>query len=80
MNGPGGAFANAVAADVKGKVSPALYIGAIAISFLSTIAADALFVAVAVLWIVPDRRFEPVIAKRADGKKNADAEGGRTLG
>jgi uncharacterized membrane protein len=78
VNGPGGAFANAVAADVKGKVSLALYIGAIAISFLSTIAADALFVAVAVLWIVPDRRFEPLIAKRTDAKKSADTEGGRT--
>jgi hypothetical protein len=41
--------------------------------------ADAIFVAVAVLWIVPDRRFEPLIAKRADAKKSADAEGGRTL-
>jgi uncharacterized membrane protein len=80
LNGPGGAFAKAVNADVKGKVSAALYITAIAISFLSTIAADALFVTVAVLWIVPDRRFESVIAKRSDVKKNVDAEGGRTSG
>ena len=79
VNGPDGAFAKAIATDVKGKVSLALYVGAIMVSFLSTIAADALFVAVAVLWIVPDRRFEPVIAKRADGQKNADPEGGRTL-
>jgi uncharacterized membrane protein len=78
VNGPGGAFAKAVDVDVKGKVSIAIYIGAIAISFLSTIAADALFVAVAILWIVPDRRFEPVIAERSDGEKSADAEGGRT--
>lgn len=74
----GAAFAKAVNTDVKGKVSPALYLCAIAISFLSTIAADALFVTVAVLWIVPDRRFESVIAKRSDVKKNADAEEGRT--
>ncbi len=74
----GAAFAKAVNTDVKGKVSPALYLCAIAISFLSTIAADALFVTVAILWIVPDRRFESVIAKRSDVRKNADAEGGRT--
>jgi uncharacterized membrane protein len=78
VNGAGGAFAKAVDVDVKGKVSIAVYIGAIAISFLSTIAADALFVAVAILWIVPDRRFEPVIAERSDGEKSADAESGRT--
>ncbi len=74
----GAAFAKAVNTDVKGKVSHALYLCAIAISFLSTIAADALFVTVAILWIVPDRRFESVIAKRSDVRKNADAEGGRT--
>jgi uncharacterized membrane protein len=78
VNGPGGAFAKAVNADVKGKMSLALYVAAIAISFLSTIAADALFVAVAILWIVPDRRFEPVIANRSDGRKSTDAKGGST--
>jgi uncharacterized membrane protein len=80
VNGPGGAFAKAVDVDVKGKVSAALYIAAIAVSFLSTLAADALFVAVAVLWIVPDRRFESVIANRSDGRKSADGGGGNTAG
>lgn len=80
VNGPGGAFAKAVDVDVKGKVSAAIYIAAIAVSFLSTIAADALFVSVAVLWIVPDRRFESVIANRSDGRKSADGEGGSTAG
>ena len=78
VDGCGGVFAKAVNADFKGKISPALYLCAIAISFFSTIAADALFVAVAVLWIVPDRRFESVIAERSGLKKNGDAEGGRT--
>jgi uncharacterized membrane protein len=78
VNGPAGDFAKAVNADLKGKVSFALYVAAIAISFLSTIAADALFVTVAVLWIVPDRRFESVIANRSDGRKNADGGGGST--
>jgi uncharacterized membrane protein len=80
VNGPDGAFAKAVNADVKGKVSAALYLSGIAIAFFSTIAADAIFVTVAVLWIVPDRRFESVIAKRSDVKKSAGAEGGRTPG
>ncbi|HLY03029.1 MAG TPA: TMEM175 family protein [Candidatus Cybelea sp.] len=78
VNGRGGAFAKAVDADVKGKASLALYLSGIAISFFSTIAADALYVAVAVMWIVPDRRFESVIAKRSDVRKSAGAQGGRT--
>jgi uncharacterized membrane protein len=78
VNGPDSAFAKAVDVDVKGKVSAALYLAAIAVAFLSTIAADAIFVAVAVLWIVPDRRFESVIANRSDGRKSAGGGGGST--
>jgi len=80
VNGADGAFAKAVDVDVKGKASAALYVAAIVVAFLSTIAADAIFVAVAVLWIVPDRRFESVIANRSDGRKNADGGGGSTPG
>jgi hypothetical protein len=39
-----------------------LYIVAIAGAFVSTLLSDALLVAVAIMWIVPDRRFEPLIS------------------
>ncbi|MGB8965140.1 MAG: TMEM175 family protein [Candidatus Cybelea sp.] len=62
VNGPDAPFAKAVATDIKGMVSIVLYIVAIAGAFVSTMLSDALLVAVAIMWIVPDRRFEPLIS------------------
>jgi uncharacterized membrane protein len=62
VNGPDAPFAKAVATDIKGMVSIVLYIVAIAGAFVSTLLSDALLVAVAIMWIVPDRRFEPLIS------------------
>lgn len=64
VNGPGSPFANAVKTDFKGKISPVLYVCAIGLAFVSPIISDVLYVVVAVIWFVPDRRFEPVIAAR----------------
>ncbi len=66
VNGPDTPFARAVAADVKGKMSLVLYVCAIGAAFVSPKISDVLFVVVAVLWFVPDRRFEPVIAARRE--------------
>ena len=64
VNGPDSPFAKAVTRDIKGMLSPALYVCAIGLAFVSTVLSDVLFVIVAILWFVPDRRFEPVIAER----------------
>ncbi len=61
LNGRGTPFANAVAIDVKGRASLVMYAVAILAAFFSTVISDVLFIAVAVLWFVPDRRFEPII-------------------
>lgn len=61
VNGRDTPFAKAVAIDVKGRLSIFLYVVAIGAAFVSTLISDALFVTVAVMWIVPDRRFEPLI-------------------
>jgi uncharacterized membrane protein len=61
VNGADTPFAKAVASDVKGNASIVLYILAVAASFAYPIATDALLVVVAILWFVPDRRFEPLI-------------------
>lgn len=63
INGEDTPFARAVAADVKGKVSIVIYVLAIALAFFVPVLADALLVAVAVMWFVPDRRFEPLIGR-----------------
>ena len=54
-------FAKAVASDLKGNVSIVLYVAAVAVAFVSPIATDVLLLIVAVVWFVPDRRFEPLI-------------------
>jgi len=51
-------LAAAVGGDVKGKVSPLLYAAAIPLAFVNERMADALYVAVALIWLVPDRRIE----------------------
>ncbi len=51
-------LAAAVGKDWKGKVSIALYASAIPLAFVESWIADALYVTVALMWIVPDRRIE----------------------
>ncbi len=52
----------AVGRDVKGKLSIALYAVAIGIAFVDPGISDALYVLVALMWLVPDRRIESRIA------------------
>ncbi len=61
VNGRGSPFAKAVAVDIKGMLSIALYVIAIIGAMFSTLLSDLLIVAVAIMWIVPDRRFEGLI-------------------
>jgi uncharacterized membrane protein len=56
--GPGSPLAAAVGRDLKGKLSPVLYAAAIPLAFFREWLADALYVAVALMWLVPDRRIE----------------------
>ena len=61
--GPDGMLARAVGRrDWKGKSSPFFYIAAIASSFVVPWLAQVLYVAVALLWLVPDRRIEHQMA------------------
>jgi len=48
----------AVGKDVKGKLSAALYISAIPLAFVHQVIAHAIYVGVALMWLVPDRRIE----------------------
>jgi len=56
--GPGSRLARALGRDLKGKISPVLYAAAIPLAFVERWIADALYVAVALLWLVPDPRIE----------------------
>ncbi len=54
-------LAKAVGRDLKGKASPLIYLVAIPLAFLSVRSSQFLYVLVAAMWIVPDRRIENVI-------------------
>ena len=56
-NGRDSAVARAIGSDVKGNISLAIYAAAIPLAFVSPWISYALYVAVALLWFVPDRRF-----------------------
>jgi uncharacterized membrane protein len=56
-NGPDSAVAQAIGSDLKGWGSLVLYAAGIGLAFVSPWISYALYVGVAVLWFVPDRRF-----------------------
>src|ERR1700722_2471396 len=56
--GPDSLLKKAVGADRKGKLSPVIYSAGIATAFFSPWAAQALYLLVALMWLVPDRRIE----------------------
>lgn len=56
--GPDSLLARAIGADIKGKLSPLAYLLAIALAFLQPWLAWAVYVLVALVWLVPDRRIE----------------------
>jgi uncharacterized membrane protein len=60
------ALARAIQRDAKGKLSMLLYISAIPLAFIATSAAIALYVTVALIWLVPDRRIERALADHHD--------------
>jgi uncharacterized membrane protein len=66
--GEGGLVARAVGGDYKGKLSPLFYALAIPSAFVSRGFAGALYVAVALLWLLPDRRIERVLAEAESGQ------------
>lgn len=56
-NGPDSLVGTAVHADLKGKISLALYAAGVGLAFVNVGLAYACYAAVSVIWLVPDRRF-----------------------
>ena len=57
------ALARAVGRDLKGKISPALYLAGIALAFVDARIAGALYLLVALFWLIPDRRIERLVQR-----------------
>jgi len=75
LQADGGPLARAIGRDLKGKLSPVLYVAGIVAAWFSRTALDpaiwvslGFFVVTALVWLVPDRRIERVLAEepRAD--------------
>jgi uncharacterized membrane protein len=64
-HGRDSALAKAMGKDFKGKVSVVLYAVAIPLSFVNSWLACALYVLVAIMWLIPDRRIEREISESA---------------
>ena len=64
VNGADSSLAQALGADLKGKISPLIYIAGIALAFVNPWFSIALYVLVALIWLIPDRRIERAIAER----------------
>jgi uncharacterized membrane protein len=54
-----------VGSDRKGKLSMLLYASAIPLAFVNQWISDAIYVLVALIWLVPDRRIEAALHDRA---------------
>jgi len=61
--GPGSVLKRAVGADRKGRISPLLYALGVVLAFWSPPVSQGLYLLVALLWLIPDRRIERVVAK-----------------
>jgi uncharacterized membrane protein len=62
-DGPNSLLKQAIGTDWKGKTSPFLYIVAMVVAFWAHWVAQAIYIAVALIWLVPDRRIERAINK-----------------
>ena len=61
LQGADSVLASALGRDLKGKVSPLLYLTGIGLAFVEPILSIALYALVAVMWLIPDRRIEKAV-------------------
>lgn len=58
LHGQSSLLATSVGSDRKGKLSLLIYVAAILLAFVDARVAGALYILVAVMWLIPDRRIE----------------------
>jgi uncharacterized membrane protein len=63
QEGPDSRLKAALGRDLKGKASPVLYVAGILLSFVAPWAGLSIYVFVALVWLVPDRRIESVVGE-----------------
>ena len=63
LHPPESALAVAIGSDRKGRLSAIAYVVGVALAFVVPLGAIAIYVAVAVVWLVPDRRITRVVER-----------------
>jgi uncharacterized membrane protein len=63
LHGKESILATAIGADTKGKISIVFYLAALGFAFLATWLSVLLYIVVACLWLVPDRRIERTVSR-----------------
>ena len=66
VEGTDSVLKEAVGRDWKGKTSMVLYLTAIACAFWSPVVSHVIYVVVALIWLIPDRRIERTLAREED--------------
>ena len=61
QQGAGSPLRQALGRDVKGKISPFLYLAGMGLAFVNTAFSDLLYLGVALMWLIPDRRVEAAV-------------------
>jgi uncharacterized membrane protein len=61
LEGPQSTLARAIGRDMKGRISPVLYAIAIPLAFVNRWISFGIYVTVALIWLVPDRRIETAL-------------------
>jgi hypothetical protein len=56
-------LARAIGHDLKGKVSPVLYLAGVLLAFVDSRIACAIYLLVALMWLIPDRRIEKLVGR-----------------
>ncbi|MGC3988851.1 MAG: TMEM175 family protein [Chthoniobacteraceae bacterium] len=66
QQGPDSLLGHAVGTDWKGRLSPLLYFAAIPLAFVNPWISSALYIFVALLWLIPDRRIERAVEEQEE--------------
>ena len=67
-HGPNSRIAKAIGSDFKGRISLVIYAIGAACAFVHVWISDAAYVAVALIWLIPDRRIEERLANKPEHK------------
>jgi uncharacterized membrane protein len=74
VEGQGSVLATALGRDLKGKASPPLYCLGVGLSFVDAWLGIAVYVVIALMWLIPDRRMErALVPPSAQGTRSPEA-------